>query len=241
MRKIFITAAVLAISIQASAVEFLGVNLCRGSVDTSVRLPAGSGLSIASVEIGSRGALVMLLEGGADALDRVDDVLAGSTGARGTGNADQLQWSGNTITALARVLKKGQVALVVSSTDDCGGQPTLAEAPGAESSAGTPSHGTTGEASAAPDAPQRGETATPDGGLSATTAAIAAAAAEPAGASREPATAGPAPAGFELAEGFSHALAVDGWVDVMGVVTNHTGTDYRVATFDLATDESAWR
>ena len=45
----------------ASAIDFLGVELCQGSVDTRVKFSPGSSLVLESVEIGDSGGLVMLL------------------------------------------------------------------------------------------------------------------------------------------------------------------------------------
>ena len=48
------------------------------------------------------------------------------------------------------------------------------------------------------------------------------------------ATAKTAVADFELEGRLKHAAAEDGWVDVMGVVTNNSGASYTVASFDLS-------
>ena len=39
---------------------------------------------------------------------------------------------------------------------------------------------------------------------------------------------------FHLKGKLKHAAAEDGWVDVMGVVVNNSGTAYAVASFDLS-------
>ncbi len=233
MWKVVIGIVALGISVQAAAVEFLGINLCNNTVDTSVRLPPDSPLVIQSVEIGKHGALVMLLEGGgAGALDRVDDVMSRYTGSRGSGDSRQLQWSGNTLTAVAELLKKGQVALVVKSGDPCGS----AGATDQEPPSAAPSEAVNPVAEAAPAEPHETQAAptvaTPDGGLAAATAAVASASP---GSLEDPNPESETPAeAFELDGDLDHAPAVDGWVDVMGVVNNNTGTDYRLATFDVA-------
>ena len=95
MWRLIIGVVVLGISAQAGAVDFLGVELCRDSVSTSVSLPTDSPLRIQSVEIGKHGALVMLLEGrGGGTLDRVDDLMAQHTGSPGSGDSKQLQFAG---------------------------------------------------------------------------------------------------------------------------------------------------
>ena len=54
-----------------------------------------------------------------EVLEDVDDLMTRYTGSPGTGSEQQLQWSGNDLTGYAKVIKKGHVALVVSSSDDC--------------------------------------------------------------------------------------------------------------------------
>ena len=44
---------------------------------------------------------------------------------------------------------------------------------------------------------------------------------------------------FELEGRLKHAVAEDGWVDVMGVVTNNSGASYTVASFDLSLYDGA--
>ena len=62
MQRIMITACLgLLLALPAQGVEFLGVELCKGSVETSVVLPVGSPLSLESAEIGRYGDLLMLL------------------------------------------------------------------------------------------------------------------------------------------------------------------------------------
>ncbi len=229
MRQIIIaTMLTLVASAPCAAVEFLGVELCKGSVDTSVVLPAGSPLSLDSAEIGRHGGLLMLLKiSEGDILDHIDDLMETYTGGRGTGSEEKLQWAGNEITAFAQIIKKGYAALAVSTTDDC----RAAEpAPEAETAA---------EEAPAPDAatPMTDETETAVGAAVATGAAVEAAAAS-----------APAPAAapeptvieeFELKGRLKHAAAEDDWVDVMGIVVNNSGSSFAVANFDLSLYDAA--
>jgi hypothetical protein len=48
-------------ALPASAIDFLGVELCQGSADTQVKFSPGSSLVLESVEIGDSGGLIMLL------------------------------------------------------------------------------------------------------------------------------------------------------------------------------------
>jgi len=224
MRQMIIaTMLTLIASNPCGAVEFLGVELCKGSVDTSVVLPVGSPLSLESTEIGRHGGLLMLLtisEGGI--LDHIDDLMETYTGNRGTGSEEKLQWAGNEITAFAQIIKKGYAALAVSTTDDC----RAAEpAPEAETSA---------EETPVPDAaaPMTDETETAAGAAVAT-GAVAGAATAPAPAP----PAAPEPTAideFELKGRLKHAAAEDDWVDVMGIVVNNSGSSFAVANFDLS-------
>jgi hypothetical protein len=229
MRQIIIAAVLtLVASAPCGAVEFLGVELCKGSVDTSVVLPVGSPLSLESAEIGRHGGLLMLLtisEG--DILDHIDDLMETYTGGRGTGSEEKLQWAGNEITAYAQIIKKGYAALAVSTTDDC----RAAEpAPEAETAA---------EEAPAPDAatPMTDETETAIGAAVATGAAVEAAAVP---APAPPAAPEPTPIEeFELKGRLKHAAAEDDWVDVMGIVVNNSGSSFAVANFDLSLYDAA--
>ncbi len=229
MRQIIIaTMLTLVASAPCGAVEFLGVELCKGSVDTSVVLPVGSPLSLESAEIGRHGGLLMLLTiSDGDILDQVDDLMMTYTGNRGTGSEEKLQWSGNEITAYAQIIKKGYAALAVSTTDDCRAAEPV---PDAETAAGE---------APAPDvaAATADETATATGAAVATgAAAVAAAAPAPA----PPATPEPTQSDeFELKGRLKHAAAEDDWVDVMGIVVNNSGSSYTVATFDLSLYDAA--
>ncbi len=115
------TVIVFAFVLPAAGADFLGATLCTKSVNTSVSLPDDSPLTLLSVEVGKHGALVMLLEGKPSRiLDDVDDLMTELTGNRGTGTSQQLQWSGNSFTGFGKIIRKGNVALVVSSSDECG-------------------------------------------------------------------------------------------------------------------------
>ena len=224
MRQIIITAMLTFIaSGPCGAVEFLGVDLCKGSVDTSVVLPVGSPLALESAEIGRHGGLLMLLtisEG--DILNQIDDLMATYTGDRGTGSEEKLQWAGNEITAYAQIIKKGYAALAVSTTDDC----RAAEpAPDAETAAEDPP--------VVPDsaAPMADETETAAGVAVATSAVPAAA---------PPAAPEPmAIEEFELKGRLKHAAAEAGQIDVMGIVVNNSGSSYSLANFDLSLYDAA--
>ncbi len=229
MRQIIIaTMLTLVASAPCGAVEFLGVELCKGSVDTSVVLPVGSPLSLDSAEIGRHGGLLMLLtisEG--DILDHIDDLMETYTGNRGTGSEEKLQWAGNEITAFAQIIKKGYAALAVSTTDDCRAAEPVPEAE------------TAAEEAPAPDAatPMTDETETAVGAAVATGAAVEAAAAP---APAPPAAPEPTPIDeFELKGRLKHAAAEDDWVDVMGIVVNNSGSSFAVANFDLSLYDAA--
>ena len=229
MRQIIIaTMLTVAASAPCWAVEFLGVELCKGSVDTSVVLPVGSLLSLESAEIGRYGDLLMLLTApNGEVLGLIDDLMTFYTGIRGTGSEEKLQWAGNGITAYAQIIKKDYAALAVSTTDDC----RAAEpAPDAETAVEEPP---------VPDAaaPIADETETPAGAAVATGAAVAAAATpEPAPpAAPEPTTIDE----FELKGRLKHAAAEDGRVEVMGILVNNSGSSYSLANFDLSLYDAA--
>jgi len=229
MRQIIIaTMLTLVASAPCGAVEFLGVELCKGSVDTSVVLPVGSPLSLESAEIGRHGGLLMLLtisEG--DILDHIDDLMETYTGNRGTGSEEKLQWAGNEITAYAQIIKKGYAALAVSTTDDCRAAEPVPEAE------------TAAEQASVPDAaaPMTDETETAAGAAVATGVAVEAAAVP---APAPPAAPEPTPIEeFELKGRLKHAAAEDDWVDVMGIVVNNSGSSFAVANFDLSLYDEA--
>ena len=229
MQRIMITACLgLLLALPAQGVEFLGVELCKGSVETSVVLPVGSPLSLESAEIGRYGDLLMLLTApNTEVLNLIDDLMATYTGNRGTGSEEKLQWSGNGITAYAQIIKKGYAALAVSTTDDCrAAEPS----PDAETEA---------ENAPVPDvAAATAEEIDTAAGAAVTTGAAVGAAAAPA--PEPPATREPTPfEEFELKGRLKHAAGEDGWVDVMGVVVNHSGAAYKMVDFDLSLYDAA--
>ena len=123
MKTTAIVAIVLVVAtLPAHAIDFLGVELCKGSVDTRVQLRPGSSLVLESVEIGDHGGLVMLLSARSGKVMRsVDDLMTGLTGERGKGDADSLEWSDGRLTGVAQRVAKKYVALAVTSTDNCPG------------------------------------------------------------------------------------------------------------------------
>ena len=229
MQRIMITTCLgLLLALPAQGVEFLGVELCKGSVDTSVVLPVGSPLSLESAEIGRHGGLLMLLTApNGEVLEFIDNLMATYTGNRGTGSEEKLQWSGNEITAYAQIIKKGYAALAVSTTDDC------------RAAEPVPIAETTTEKAPAPDA----TTPTMDEAQIAAGAAVATGTAT--GAAVAPAPAPPAnhePTSFnefEFKGRLKHAVGEDGWVDVMGVIVNHSGAAYKIVNFDLSLYDAA--
>jgi hypothetical protein len=235
-------ASVCAVS-PAVAVEFLGVDLCEGSVDTAVVLPVGSPLSLQSAEIGRYGGLLLLLtaENG-DILDHIDNLMSSYTGSRGTGDAKKLQWTGNQLTAYAQLIKNGSAALAVSTTDTCSGVGAAAtEVPGGDIEPVAPE-------TATPPPPSTAAAPAAKNEAQAVEAAAVAVAAATAAVQRVDSTNGPGapvaaavspeepapPAAFRLKGKLKHAAAEDGWVDVMGVVVNDSGQTYAVASFDLS-------
>jgi hypothetical protein len=222
MRQIIIAAILaLATAAPANAVDFLGVELCADLVDTGVILPAESPLSLESVEVGKHGGLVMLLHSKKGrVLGQVDDLMATFTGSRGEGDDRKLEWSGNQITAFAQVIKKGYVALAVTAAEDCTVEPEAVPAAAAV------------EAEAPPQAEETVDTFDAEAA-----AAVAVVATE---VEAEPEVDPPAVvADFELEGRLKHAAAEDGWVDIMGVVTNNSGASYTVASFDVSLYDGA--
>jgi hypothetical protein len=230
-------------AVPAVAVDFLGIDLCVGSVDTSVVLPVGSPLSLESAEIGRYGGLLLLFKAdNGDVMDHIDNLVAFYTDNRGTGDSKRLQWTGNHITAYAQLIKKGYAALAVSTTDDCLASQTEAAAetgitidtpepaPSSEDSVGAMAMETAAIAAATTSAVAE-ETLATEATAAAVAAAIAAAEEDaPSVLISEPE---PAP-DFDLKGKLKHSAAEDGWVDVMGVVVNNSGAAYSVASFDLS-------
>ncbi len=229
MRQIAITVCLgLAVVAPAESVDFLGVELCEGSVDTSVTLPVGSPLTLDSAEIGRHGGLLMLLKSDkGSVMDRIDDLMEYYTGNRGTGSEDKLQWSGNQITGYAQLIKKGYAALAISTTDDCG---TAESAPAGGTAATSESEKLVEPEEAKADATQL----TPP----AVAGVAPVAATMPATPAESPPTAAPA-IDFTLKGKLKHTRADATWVDVMGVVVNSSGNDYLVANFDLSFYDAA--
>jgi hypothetical protein len=215
-------------------VEFLGVDLCKGSVSTAVVLPDDSPLTIESVEVGSKGDLVILLAAKkGNALAQVDDLMEQYTGSRGTGTTKALQWSGRKITAYGKEVTKKYVALAVSTSDVCDAEDDAA-ATAAQSNA-EPRSEPAGSELVIADEPVE----------AAMVAAAAAEQREPVPApveDEDPDRADPVPVedpieptpDFELLGSLKHAIGPQGWVDVMGVVVNHTDRSLQLVTFDLA-------
>jgi hypothetical protein len=223
-------------ALPATAIDFLGVELCAGSIDTRVALPPGSSLVLQSAEIGDNGGLVLLLSArNGKVMDHVDDLMTGLTGKRGKGDGDFLEWSDGRLTGVAQKVAKKYAALAVTSTDDCtGDQPAPSTATGAAVTE-------TPDAAAEPTTPTSPSTPNilPDpivpAAAAATTATVVP---EPA---PEPAPVPAATPDFQVIGAITHEAADPTWVDVMGVVANNTATGYKLATFDLsffATDGS---
>jgi len=226
MRRI-ITAVVLLVLVAAvpgHAAEFLGVELCTEQVSTRVILPAESPLSLESAELGRHGDLVLLLHSkGGKVLEQVDDLMMSFTGTRGTGDEQRLEWSGNQMTAFAQVIKKGYVALAVTAAEDCSVEPEAVPAAAPVETEPAP------QADATVDAF--------DAEAAAAAAAVAVVATK---VEAKPEVGLPAVVeDFELEGRLKHAAAEDGWVDVMGVVTNNSGASYTVASFDLSLYDGA--
>ena len=228
----FVAIALVVATLPAHAIDFLGVELCQGSVDTRVEFSPGSSLVLESVEIGDNGGLVMLLSArSGKVMGHVDDLMTGLTGQRGKGDADSLEWSNGGLTGVAQRVAKKYAALAVTSTDNCSGAvpapipvPTAAEVDAAA------------EATAADPPPLvESEIVTP----SPDPVPVAAASVAVAGAANSSAVPTPEPVvvatpDFEIVGAISHEAADQTWVDVMGVVANHTDTGYKLATFNLS-------
>jgi hypothetical protein len=220
MRQIVVFVALISVASTATAVDFLGVELCTDRVDTGVILPVGSPLSLESAEVGRHGGLVLLLSSKdkKQVLVQVDDLMAGYVGSYGTGDERKLEWSSDQITAFAQVIQKGYVALAVTAGEDCASETEVA------SEAATAAAATAPQSDPVPESTPQAEAA------AATSAAAAVATTEE--------TPEPAPvevqADFELKGRLKHSAAEDDWVDVMGVVVNASGASFAVASFDLS-------
>jgi len=223
-----VTIALLTAVLPAHAIDFLGVELCKGSIDTRVSLPPGSSLALQSAEIGDNGGLVLLLSAtNGKVMDHVDDLMTGLIGRRGEGDGDFLEWSDGRLTGVAQKVAKKYAALAVTSTDDCPGPETVPP-PATAEAVGEPQ-----ATAAAPTAetPASAPNLLPDPVVPvAATAAVAATTATEPEADLAPA----ATADFPVIGAIAHEAADPTWVDVMGVVANHTTTGYKLATFDLS-------
>jgi hypothetical protein len=239
MRTVTVLISVLVLfAAPTTAIEFLGVELCKGSTDTGIRFAPGSSLVLESVEIGDHGGLVMLLSARSGrVMNHVDDLMTGLTGERGQGDDETLEWSGGRLTGVAQRVAKKYAALAVTSTDDCaaaGPAPApVSEEPIVEPSAVDPAPSGSDPGEPAPDLLPEPVAAT-----AATTAVAAATTTSPPTPEREPepvqAPKNPSTSDFDLIGELSHEAADRTWVDVMGVVANHTGESYKLATFDLS-------
>lgn len=220
MRITAILVTLFIAALPVSAMDFLGVELCQGSTDIGVELPPGSALVLENVEIGDHGGLVLLLSARhGKALNHVNDLMTGIVGTRGTGDGDSLQWSDDRITALAQSVASKYVALAVTGKDDC--LATMAPLAAVDSQ----------ESGVVGTAPSTSESVPAPGSAAAAAAVVAAIPAMPATDHDAPADAS---ADFEVIGALTHEAADPTWVDVMGVVANHTETGYRLATFDLS-------
>jgi hypothetical protein len=220
MRQIIVLVALLSVAATATAVDFLGVELCADRVDTGVILPAGSPLNLESAEVGRHGGLVLLLSSKEkkQVLEQVDDLMTGYVGDRGVGDERKLEWSSDQITAFAQVIQKGYVALAVTAAENCTPEPAAS---------------TEIAIAAAATAPQSDPV--PESSPQAEAAAVTAAAAAVTTSEETPESAPvEVQADFELRGRLKHSAAEDDWVDVMGVVVNDSGASFAVASFDLS-------
>ena len=221
---------VLMVAPTASAIEFLGVELCKGSTDTGVKIPIGSSLILEDVEIGEHGGLVILVKArSGKVMNHVDDLMTGFTGQRGEGDENTLQWTDGRLTGVAQKMIKKYVALAVTSTDDCPGtEPAPVPVPTT-----TESDSVTAAASGAGTEPTVSTPPRDPDPIPAAAAAIVAAAS-----SSQPPSAPDSTTivetDFELLGAMTHSAADEIWVDVMGTIVNHTNTRYKTATFDLS-------
>jgi len=207
----------------ASAIDFFGIELCKGSTDTAVDLPIGSSLVLESVEIGDNGGLVMLLSArSGKVMNHVDDLMTGLTGQRGMGDGESLEWSSGRVTGVAQRVAKKYAALAVTSTDECSGiEPAPVPVPA------------TVPTDAPPPTDVESVMTTPDP-VPVAAAAVVAASQKASPPEPEPVQAAPEPLDFELVGAMKHSAADETWVDVMGTIVNHTDTRYKTATFDLS-------
>lgn len=212
---------ILAGTAPAAAVDFLGATLCRDHATATITIPEDSGLRLASVEIGDESGLLMLLYAtGGDVLEHLDALMTRITGHPGVREGDSMQWSGHSILAYASLVKKGTVAMAVSSDDPCEDTPSNAP-PAMEPEALKP----------APEAPATPSASAPE---------------KPVIAEGTPAVMSPrlprteqAPAleteqDFRLQGELKFAAAGPPWVDVLGIIENLSSRAYKLAAFDLS-------
>jgi len=228
MWKTILSAGIaMALAAPALGVGFLGVELCRDPVSTAIRLPEGSPLVVKSVEAGKQGGLVVLFSAEAgNPLHLVDDLMEAELGRRGSGSEKELTWTGSDVVAYAQPISTTYAALAIRGGSACA--PTVeAEVPPTAAVSAAPVAATVDPPVAVPPPATSTTTATPPGPASVDLLPAAPELVAPA--PPEP----PEP-DFELLGVLQHQAAVEGWVDVMGVVANHTAAGYRLATFDLS-------
>lgn len=209
----------LIVSAPAAAVDFLGATLCRDHATATVTIPDDSGLRLASVEVSDGTGLLMLLYASqGDALEHLDALMTRITGHPAEHEGESMQWSGHSILAYASLIKKGTVAMAVSSDDPCEETPEVPLAPPAVpaepqpappvSAPARPAAPVTasGKAEIIPQLPEE-EDQTP-------------------ALETEP--------DFQLQGNLRFAAAAAPWVDVMGIVENLSSKSYRLAAFDLS-------
>ncbi len=203
---------ILAGAAPAAAVDFLGATLCRDHATATITIPEDSGLRLASVEIGDENGLLMLLYAtGGDVLEHLDALMTRITGHPGEREGDSVQWSGQSILAYASLVKKGTVAMAVSSNDDCEHTPPNAQP--------------------APEAPAMPTASAPERPVIAE--------GTPAVTSPRPPSTEQAPAldteqDFRLHGELKFEAASPPWVDVMGIIENLSSKAYKLAAFDLS-------
>ncbi len=245
MRQVVITVCLtLLTALPAPAVDFLGVKLCKGSVDTSVVLPVGSPLSLESAEVGRHGGLLMLLKAdNGDVMDHIDNLMAFYTDSRGSGDAKKLQWTGYGITAYAQLIKKGFAALAVSTEDNCLGEDasTIMDLEGASEEAATVApEAIVGAGGAVAAQQEPGVESDVEPLAAAPVSEIEAPEAVVETAPAPVPVPAPAPAEeFALKGRLKHSSTEETWVDVMGVVINTSGSSYHTANFDLSFYDTA--
>jgi len=195
----------------AFGVDFFGATLCRNSVTTSISLPEDSGLRLASVETGEDNGLLMLLYATrGDAMENLDVLMTRITGHAGRREGDSMQWSGRKILAYASLVKKGTLAMALSSSDPC--EPTPAIGP-------VPSKISPPAAAALPSP-------APPAAIPVKAAALPPVEHEAAALDEEE--------DFRLEGKLQWTAGPPPWIDVMGVINSLGQKDYRLAAFDLS-------